>query len=236
MSPLLLIFLVVFAAEIIRQVTGFGFALLAMPLLTLFLGLPMATALVGLFQPVMSLTSLLTWHLVDRAAAWRLIVAAFVGIPLGLFLLRIAPEAWLKGGLGLLLIGYGLYGLLRPNFRALHHPVLTWSLGLFSGLLAGAYNTSGPPIVIYGTLRRWSPDRFRATLQFYFLITGIYTTIGQAMAGLWTWNVLNYFAWSLPAMFVGLVAGERINRHISPALFQRIIYGFLIVTGVLFFI
>jgi uncharacterized membrane protein YfcA len=90
--------------------------------------------------------------------------------------------------------------------------------------------------VVYGTLTRWPPEEFRATLQPYFLLTSIVSASGQFAVGLWTHEVLLLFVWALPAMLAGLLIGERLTLVISKELFNKIIYGFLILTGALFFL
>ena len=96
--------------------------------------------------------------------------------------------------------------------------------------------TGGPPVVIYGTLRRWQPESFRATLQLYFLFTSILALIGHGLAGLWTRDVWLLFLYTLPGLLAGLYFGDKINLMIPKQLFNRIIYTLLIVTGVLFFL
>ena len=90
---------IVFIAALIKATLGFGDALVAMPLLTLTIGLQMATPLVALMMT--SLTLLIIWHswqCIDFRAAWRLVIAGIVGVPIGVWGLRTFPEHWLKMG------------------------------------------------------------------------------------------------------------------------------------------
>ncbi len=76
---------------------------------------------------------------------------------------------------------------------------------------------NGPPLVIYGVLRRWSPQRFRATLQSYFLVASMVGMIGFWLADLWVSQVTRYYFLSLPlafaAIFLGRVVNQRLNSH-----------------------
>jgi uncharacterized membrane protein YfcA len=108
--------------------------------------------------------------------------------------------------------------------------------GFFAGVLGGAYNTNGPPVVIYGSLRKWSPMTFRATLQGYFFMAGIFICLGHGFAGLWTHTVLNYYLFSLPLVFVFTFIGGRLNRSMPKGKFDRIIHSFLIIIGIFLFI
>lgn len=228
---------ILFCSALIRQITGFGHALLAIPLVTLVAGIRVASPLVTLAGVVIGVVATLTsWQHVDRPALWRLVTASVLGIPLGIWLFQFAPEMLITRVLGTLLIGYSGYSLLTPTLPTVQPGLSTWLFGFVAGVLGGAYNTSGPSIVIYGSLTRWPPQRFRATLQPYFLLTSLVSASGQWAAGLWTPAVLTLFVWALPAVALGLCIGERINVQLSPRLFQRIIYSFLILTGTLFFI
>src|SRR6266481_2734540 len=100
--------------------------------------------------------------------------------------LHYAPESLVKSVLGLVLVGYGVYNLLTPRAPYLQHEKYAFPFGFIAGILGGAYNTSGPPVVIYGTLRRWSPEYFRATMQCYFFFTYLATIAGHGVARLWT--------------------------------------------------
>ena len=115
----------------------------------------------------------------------------------------------------------------------LEHERLAFLFGFVGGVLGGAYNTSGPPAVVYGALQHWPPERFRATLQGYFLPTGLAILIGQGAAGLWTPDVLRLFVYSLPVLLLSAYLGGKANRRLSGGQFRRVIYGALVLMGVL---
>jgi hypothetical protein len=115
----------------------------------------------------------------------------------------------------------------------LRHGGLAYLFGFIAGILGGAYNTNGPPIVMYGTLQRWSPERFRATLQGYFVPTGLLILLGHGAAGLWTPQVFWLFGCSFPLIMLGVFLGGRLNQAIPKARFERVLYFFLIGIGIL---
>jgi hypothetical protein len=90
---------------------------------------------------------------------------------------------------------------------------------------------NGPPLAIYGALRRWPPRHFRATLQAYFLPVSIVGLVGYAFLGLWTPAVTWYFAWSLPGVAVGTLAGRALNQRMKGEGFLRAVYGGLLLIG-----
>lgn len=108
----------------------------------------------------------------------------------------------------------------------------SYVFGFLAGVLGGAYNTSAPPVVIYGTLRRWPPDKFRATLQGYFIPTGFFVLIGHGVCGLWTSTVFRLYFWSIPIVALAIVLGYRLNRSVSATKFDRYIHMLLIAIAI----
>jgi uncharacterized membrane protein YfcA len=143
---------------------------MAMPLLVLTLGFQAATALVGLVM-LTTIAMLLSreWRSLDVQSAWRLLLSSAVGIPVGVLGVRLAPETILKVTLGILLISFSLYSLTRPALPRLRCARWVYSFGFAAGVLGGAYNANAPPVVVYGAMQLWASERFRATLQGYFL-------------------------------------------------------------------
>ena len=117
-----------------------------------------------------------------RSAGW-LVLSTLFGIPLGLLLLKTVPESVVKAILGAFIIAFALYSLTgrKPE---LHNDRLAPLFGFSAGILGGAYGMNGPPLVVYGVLRRWQPAQFRATLQGYFLIASVVGMAGYAITGL----------------------------------------------------
>jgi uncharacterized membrane protein YfcA len=165
--------------------------------------------------------------------AWRLILASLAGIPVGLLLLTQAPENMVKGILGVCLILFGLYSLIRPALPSLYQSGWAYGFGFIAGVLGGAYNTNGPPIVTYGTLRRWPPDRFRATLQGYFIPTGGLIALSHGLAGLWTKEVLVYYLLAFPFVLAAIFLGGKLNGYIPADRFERLLNLALIGLGIM---
>jgi uncharacterized membrane protein YfcA len=229
-----LVYIILFFSSFFRSTFGFGDALVAMPLLTLVIGLRSATPLVALIASTIALTILVrNWTRVDIQSAWRLIVSSLVGIPVGLFLLKGAYEGFLKSLLAMLLITFGLYSLFKPRLIYFQTEKPAFVFGFFAGILGGAYNTNGPLAVIYGTLKRWDPESFRATLQGYFLPTSLAILLGHGLGGLWNEQIIRTYLYALPLVFLAVFLGGRINRVLSPQRFVRYIYFLLIALGLL---
>jgi hypothetical protein len=230
---LILVAGVLFVAALIRSALGFGDAVVAMPLLAMTVGLRTATPLVAFVGPTISLLILARdWRRIEFKAAGRLIAATLLGIPLGIYGLARLPEAPLKAALGVIILGYGLFGLARPGTRLKSERAwVPWLVGWSAGILGGAYNINGPPVVAYGMLRGWPPESFRATLQGYFLPTGLAILAGHGLAGLWTGTVLRSYLLALPAIVLGVVVGRLLNKRLTHAIFVKLVYASLAVMG-----
>jgi len=231
-APYLLVITIVSVSALTRSALGFGDALISMPLLVMTVGIQTATPLVALLGFTIAVAILFkSWRDVDIKAAWRLIAASLFGIPVGILLLRGAPEQIVRGFLGGLITLFGLYNLTTPNLPTLRWEGFAYIFGFVAGILGGAYNTNGPPIVIYSTLRRWPPERFRATLQGYFLPTGLLLLTSHGLAGLWTPDVLRFYGVALPFILLAVLLGGKLNRRIPRRRFGRFVNLFLILIG-----
>jgi uncharacterized membrane protein YfcA len=225
---------IIFFASLVRSAFGFGNAMLAMPLLALVIPVEVAAPLVAFASTaVAGLAVAADWRHIHLPGAGWLVAFCLLGTPLGILFLRHADERVLKAGLAVVILGFSAYSLLRPQPPLLKDDRTAWLFGLCSGVLGGAYNVNAPPLVIYGTLRRWSAERFRATLQGFFLPVSLFTFCGHGAAGLWTPAVVWYAAASLPAVVVAVYLGRVVNRRFRDELFRPAVHGLLPLAAVL---
>jgi uncharacterized protein len=222
---------VIFVATLIRSTLGFGEALVAVPLLALRIPVTIAAPLAVLVSITVALVVVMQdWRGIQVRAAAGLILASLCGIPLGLLLLARADPGMVKALLGSVIILFSAYSLAVTRSRSLANDHVGWLIacGFLSGVLGGAYGMNGPPLAIYGTLRRWPPRTFRATLQAYFLPVSIVGLAGYAALGLWTAAVTRYFVWSLPGVALATLAGGVINQRMQGDRFIKLVYGGLL--------
>jgi uncharacterized membrane protein YfcA len=172
-----------------------------------------------------------SWQRVDLRAAWRVMLSAVVGIPLGVWGLRTLPAEVLFIAMGVSLVVYAAFSLWKPVLTWQPGPRWGYVFGFTGGVMGGAVISGGPPILIYTTLRRLSPDEFRATLQGCFTPMNVFILLGHALAGLWTAPVLQLYALSLPVIFIAYALGTLLSKRIPAALFTRIVYVVLLLLG-----
>jgi uncharacterized protein len=221
-------------ATLIRSAFGFGEALIAVPLLAFCMPIQIAAPLAVLVSiTIAAVVVIQDWrHIYVRSAGW-LIFSTLFGIPLGLLLLTHSPEHLVKGLLGGLILLFAVFCLFGKLRLQLHHDSRAWMLicGFVAGILGGAYGMNGPPLVIYGTMRNWTAQHFRATLQAYFLPASMLGMCGYFGAGLWTRTVTHDYLLCLPVMFPAVFLGRAINHRLSSATFARYIYAGLAAIG-----
>jgi uncharacterized membrane protein YfcA len=223
---------VIFIATLIRSALGFGEALVAVPLLALLIPVKVAAPLAVLVSiTVAAVIIAQDWHQIHLQSAARLVLSSFAGIPLGLLLLLAAPESVVKGILGVILVAFSLYCLLRRRSIELKDDRLAWLFGFAAGVLGGAYGMNGPPLVIYGILRRWPPEQFRATLQGYFLPASLVGMAGYACAGLWDFAVTRFYLLTLPLAVAAILLGRVIHRRLKGPAFVVYVHIGLIAVG-----
>lgn len=228
---------IMFIATIFRTIFGFGEALIAVPLLALVLPIKVAAPIAVLASIVIAgFIVARDWrHIHLKSAGW-LILSTLLGLPIGLFLLKNVPEVFMKGLLGIVLIMFSGYSLLRPSRFLLPDDRFAWLFGLSAGIFGGSYGMNGPPLAIYGALRKWSPEKFRATLQGYFLPASALGMCGYAFTGLWTTEVSRLFLWSLPAIIIGIFLGRVATRRLDASRFGYLLhFGLVFVAVILLF-
>jgi uncharacterized membrane protein YfcA len=171
------------------------------------------------------------WHQIHlRSASW-LVLATLPGIPLGLLLLTAVAEPVVKATLAVVIMAFSAYCLARRTPFELKSDRLAWLFGFGAGVLGGAYGMNGPPLVIYGALRRWSAEHFRATLQGYFLPASLVGMAGYWLAGLWVHAVTRYYLLSLPPALAAIFLGRVVNQRMKGRPFILYVHIGLILVG-----
>lgn len=236
---IILILIISFFAALVRSTLGFGESLIAVPLFLFFLPSEVAVPLSVLLSIVIALIIIIQDHgkIHYESAKW-LIIYSVPGIPLGLILLIYGNENLIKISLGTLVIVYSLYSLSAgkgPRIRG-HEKTWLFFCGFLSGVFGGAYGLNGPPLVVYGNLKRWSAPHFRATLQAYFLPASFLGAVGYFQQGLINGEVLHYFLFALIPTIPTVFLGRYLNHRLNNEGFFRYVYGGLILLSILLII
>lgn len=232
MTPELLVFIVIWVALLVQGLVGFGSALISMPILAQALGVSTAAPLFALCVLIGEGIMIVRHRKAFRfASVWRLMIAAVIAIPIGIRAAHIVPQNITLFLLGVITFGFALYSLVGPQIPALKDKRWAFGFGFVAGLLSGAYNTGGPPYVIYGTTQRWSQSEFKANIQSVFLISSLTVCVSHFLNGNFKPEVLHLFTFALPAIPLGLGIGFILEPFISPVFFRKAVLVLLLILG-----
>ena len=228
------VLLVIFVATLIRSVFGFGEALVAVPLLALRLPVNVAAPLAVLVSITVAVVIVAQdWQKIHLRSTGWLVLSTLVGIPLGLMLLTAGDHRMVKAALAVVIMAFSAYALLGRRPPELHSDSRVWLLacGFCAGVLGGAYGMNGPPLAIYGAMRRWSAQHFRATLQGYFLPASLIGMAGYWLAGLWVPRVTHYYLLSLTLVLPAILIGRFVNHRLRGDAFLKYVHVGLVLIG-----
>ncbi|WP_456430980.1 sulfite exporter TauE/SafE family protein [Thermosulfuriphilus sp.] len=223
-----------FLGAFVHGLAGFGFALVAVPLLAFAYPLKAVVPLVAINGLIINLLLFYTLRGHFRLKMISpLLWGALPGIFIGVRALKQVPENPLRALLALILTAYGLFGLFSPQLRLCLRPSWGYLFGLMAGALGAALNTPGPPVVIYISLLALTKEEIKVALQGFFSILAV-VIVGLYLAGgLITPFVIKWFLFSLPGVLLGLFGGHRLYGHLSETGYRRLIYFLLIALGLL---
>jgi len=242
-DPLALLIVAAFLGGFTQGVAGFGFGLVTMAVMPLVLDVREAVPLVSLMGLAVGSLVLARWH---RHFSWRLalpiLVGGVVGVPLGVAFLANVDERPLTGVLGAVLVAYSIWSLVRergssapadlePRRVAPGWGVLAGALG---GVIGGAFNTGGPPLVLYASACRWRQGTFIGVLQGSFLAMTCLQFVLLVKDGLVTVETLAFGSFGIPALALGTFVGGRLSSRLDPRVFRNVVYVLLLVLGTRF--
>lgn len=220
-------------AGTVQGSVGFGFGLVSMGILPLFLPLRDAVITVSVCATLMN--AILVWRLREHAhrpEIQPLLLGAALGVPVGVWLLVSLDARWLLLTVGIALVSYALWGLLsRSGLVERGTPRLGYLVGVAGGLLGGATGTSGPPMVVYVSWRGLSKEVAAATLQGVFLAIGIFQLLGFWVGDVFHRTAVLTATSGIPASVVGVALGQVLFRRMSGLLFRRVVLVGLVVLG-----
>jgi uncharacterized membrane protein YfcA len=175
------------------------------------------------------------WKL-RHALTWKsitpFIVGGLIGVPIGTMLLTYLNPAYLRSGVGVLLVIYGAYGLAQPALKPLPSNRLSdTSIGLANGILAGLTGLPGFIITVWCQLRGWKKDVQRAIFQPVMLTAILANVVSLGVAGAITAEILRLYLIGLPAMVAGLWVGFKLYGKLDDATFRKVILVLLLIAG-----
>lgn len=227
-SDLTIVCLAALMAGLARGFSGFGGALIFVPLASSIIGPKLASALLLVVDGVMTLGMVPNaWRLAKRREVFTVAAGAFLGVPAGTALLALAPTLalrWIISAIVLLLLVFLISG---KRYAGPPKTYLGIGVGAVAGLFGGAAQMSGPPVVAYWLGGVIPAFAVRANLVLYFAVSTVISTISYCLAGLLTLQVISIALIVGPAYGLGVLSGSRLFGLASERTFRWICFGLI---------
>ncbi|MDP5072167.1 MAG: sulfite exporter TauE/SafE family protein [Congregibacter sp.] len=230
---MLVIWVALVFASLLRAFTGFGFALAAMPVLALFVTPTDAVVVVAALTLATNLLSVAKfWPEAPKRPLVPILLMSVVGTAIGAQVLAYISvrqfQLWI--GLGVIAACIALTFLHpRPGPPRRGMAVFT---GLVSGLMNGALAIPGPPVIVYVMATQADAHRSRAMLLTYFMLAAVIALCAFALSGYLTVQGLILFVLGMPAMLIGDRMGLVLFVRFGTQLYRRIALGVLYAVGI----
>lgn len=229
-GTLVLLLAVTLAASLARGFSGFGAALIFIPLASALLGPRVAVPLLLVTDGIMAAGMIPgAVRKADRGEVGTMALGALVGVPLGTWVLTALDPLVLRWAIAALVAA--MLALLLSGFRFRGHPrpPLTVLVGLISGLFSGAAQVGGPPVVTYWLGGTVPASTVRANIVLFFAVTSVVGAVGYVWGGLITGRTLLLATLIAPVYGLGTWSGSRMFGLASDQTFRRICLGMIAV-------
>ena len=225
---------IAFLGALIFGITGFGAALVTIPLATHFVSLKFALALFVLVDLAAALSVGLENPKNAVRAEWtRLVPMILVGTALGVTLLVNLPRDTGMLLLGLFVLGFGIYTLLPHGRSRVIAPGWAWLAGLAGGITSTVFGAGGPPYAIYLSQRGLTKEQYRATMGFATMTSISVRAVAFTLTGiLLVPDVWQKALAAVPAGLAGIWVARKMFVRISRDMLLRVVAALLVVSGV----
>lgn len=237
MESFIFVGLIIAFASFIQGLTGFGFALISIPLLSLVIDIKTAIPLGALCGLVIN--TYLFFQLkreIFFSNLKNLIYGSIIGIPIGvLFLSETDPTVlkYILSGIILIFVFLTSTQIIPQRGVKDKYGVV---FGLASGLLGGAFNTNGPPILIYFYLKGWDKTKQKASIIGFFIFTSVVIVFSHILFGVVDLKIFKSFLYYLPVIIISNWFGHKLFKYISGKLYNKLILIGLTILGILLII
>ncbi len=225
---------VVLVSGVVRGFSGFGGALIFIPLTAAILGPRKAVAVFYLFDLVSATPYGYTYFPKCR---WKevlpMIVGAIITLPVGTWVLKYTDPLTLRWLLAFVVLS--MLGLLVTGWRYKGQPTspVSFGLGLVAGFSGGATGVSGPVVIAYWLSSTASAIVIRANIMVFYALLSTTTDIVFFLNGLFTWDVAVYALIAWPLYSVGLAAGARVFKGSSDSHYRIAAYVLIFLSAMI---
>ncbi|WP_163710433.1 sulfite exporter TauE/SafE family protein [Mangrovibacterium lignilyticum] len=226
--------IVILMASLLKGMTGFGFALLALPILTIFFPMQVLVPAMTLFNLFTSLYILANIKLkIDYKYLIPMLLASFIGIPAGVQILQYLPERTMELTTGISIFSLSMVFLLSSNKEVPESrktkPIVF--AGFLSGLMGSSMSIGGPPIALAMNRKGYAKERFRKMFALMSVINAVIATVLYVSKGMFLAFSLKFAIFLFPVMLLGSKLGDVLSKKINQIQFKRMILYLNMVLG-----
>ncbi len=223
---------VILMASVLRGLTGFGFALFSVPLLSFVLPIDILVPSMSLFNILASIYLLLKIRVKLKARYFLpMFIASLAGIPIGVYALQHLNEEVLRIMVGIVIVVFSLLLIFGkdkdPRFK--NKPVVF--AGFLSGILGSSISISGPPVALAMNRKKYSKDLFRANFTVFGLLSSLLTSVVYIIKGILVTASIKFTAFFFPLLLLGSSLGNRWAKNIKQEKFRKVVIVLNFVTG-----
>jgi uncharacterized membrane protein YfcA len=233
-----LFLLATFAGALVAGLSGFAFGLVAASIWLYILDPVQAATLIVAFGLIVQGYSV--WKLrraVDWRKLWPFVLGAALGVPVGVGILTWANPAHVRAAVGVLLVLYSAYALLRPAIPPVKAGATAdAAIGFLNGVLGGITGLAGILVTIWCGLRGWPKDVQRTVFQPVAVAIFLMSAVWIGAAGAITAATIKLFLIGLPALLAGTWLGLKLFGRLDEAAFRRVVLALLLISGVVLII
>ncbi len=229
-----------FLGAVVTGSAGFAFAVVATGVWVYVMPPAEVVLLASACATVLHAASV--WHFrseIEYRRLWPFLAGALLGVPLGVLALKRADVDLFRRVVGVLIIVYSLYLILRPGLSRLKiagrfGTLADGFIGWVSGIVGGLVMMHGVVLIAWSSLRGWDKRRGRFVYQPFILFTGIYVMLIVGVSVQTDPSRMGlYFLACLPALAAGMGVGVKIFRWMSEARFRHLVLVLMLLSGAL---
>lgn len=234
--PILICALISMAGAFTQRVSGFGYGIVVMMVYPYIMAYGSSATLSGVVSIIFASYVAFTMrkHIKIKQVVLPLITYTVMNY-LATSFIATADTSLLKRILGGALILLSIYFLIfskRIKLRANNGTALI--AGSLSGVMAGLFAMGGPPMVLYFlSANDDSTDDYLATIQLFFALSNIISTVTRAIKGMFTQEVFIMLVPAIAGMLLGTFIGKKVYTKLSSDIVKKCVYGFMAFSGLI---
>jgi uncharacterized membrane protein YfcA len=226
--------IIIFIASVVRGFTGFGLALVAVPLIQFFMPVSDTAVFIAMINVIFSVLyfrkskEIVKGQPLGAMAAWT-----GAGVAAGAVILKFVNPGYIQLVWGLLIILIVIALVRGLNLHIKSEKAALKFGGLFGGLLAGATGITGPPVAVILSSMKTPKEKFNAIISIFILFAVSYALLFYLISGLIHKEIVLLALCSVPALLAGLYTGDRLVSRISQKTFTTVVYIVLFIMGII---